>query len=152
MSITYLNILLVFTVAVLFIVFQVLIRIWRSNPSGIQDFLRGRKDNREPDHEYLIPLMVYEENYPAFGRILELVLKNFSLKRFRHEKDFEKALNYLHDSVFKASTSEDLVWAMSHIVNTFVSDPDVAFECRPHMENLLNQFLEEISIPRDLSE
>ena len=57
MSVTYLNILLVLTVAVLFIVFQVLIRVWRSNPSGIQDFLRGRKDNREPDHEYLVPLM-----------------------------------------------------------------------------------------------
>ena len=148
MSVTYLNILLVFTVAVLFIVFQVLIRVWRSNPSGIQDFLRGRKDNREPDHEYLVPLMVYEEDYPAFGRILELVLKSFPLKRFLHEKDFEKALNYLHDSVFKASTSEDLTWAMSHIVNTFVSDPDVAFKCRPHLENLLNQFLEEISPPK----
>ncbi len=148
MSVTYLNILLVFTVAVLFIVFQVLIRVWRSDPSGIQDFLRGRKDNREPDHEYLVPLMVYEEGYPAFGRILELVLKSFPLKRFLHEKDFEKALNYLHDSVFKASTSEDLVWAMSHIVNTFVSDPDVAFKCRPHLENLLNQFLEEISPPK----
>lgn len=148
MSVTYLNILLVFTVAVLFIVFQVLIRVWRSNPSGIQDFLRGRKDNREPDHEYLVPLMVYEEGYPAFGRILELVLKSFPLKRFLHEKDFEKALNYLHDSVFKTSTSEDLVWAMSHIVNTFVSDPDVAFKCRPHLENLLNQFLEEISPPK----
>ena len=148
MSVTYLNILLVFTVAVLFIVFQVLIRVWHSNPSGIQDFLRGCKDNREPDHEHLVPLMVYEEDYPAFGRILELVLKSFPLKRFLHEKDFEKALNYLHDSVFKASTSEDLVWAMSHIVNTFVSDPDVAFKCRPHLENLLNQFLEEISPPK----
>jgi len=147
MPFTYLHILLVFTGAVLFIVFQVLIRIWRSNPSGIQDFLCGRKDNREPDHEYLVPLMVYEEDYPAFGRILELVLKSFSLTRFRHEKEFEKAIKYLHDSVFKASTSEDLIWAMSHIVNTFARDPDVAFECRPHLENLLNQFLEEISHP-----
>ena len=147
MSITYLQILLAFTVAVLFIIFQVLIRTWRSNPSAIQNFLHGRKDNREPDHEYLVPLMVYEEEYPTFGKILELVLKSFPLKRFRQERDFERALNYLHDSVFKTSSSEDLVWAMSHIVNTFVSDPDVAFKCRPHLENLLDQFLEEVSRP-----
>ena len=147
MSITYLQILLAFTVAVLFIIFQVLIRTWRSNPSAIQNFLHGRNDNREPDHEYLVPLMVYEEEYPTFGKILELVLKSFPLKRFRQERDFERALNYLHDSVFKTSSSEDLVWAMSHIVNTFVSDPDVAFKCRPHLENLLDQFLEEVSRP-----
>ncbi len=148
MSITYLHVLQAFTVAVLFIVFHVLIRFWRSDTSGIQDLLdEPNKDQSEPDHEYLVPLMVYEEEYPAFGKILELVLKSFPLKRFRQEGNFEKALSYLHDSVFKASTSEDLVWAMSHIVNTFVSDPDVAYECRPHLESLVNQFLEEISLP-----
>jgi hypothetical protein len=147
MSITYLHILLAFTVAVLFIVFQVLMKVWHSNHSGIQDFLHGRKDDHEPDHEYLIPLMVYEEEFPAFGRILELVFKSSPLKRFRQERDFDKALNYLHDSVFKASNSEDLIWAMSHIVNTFVSDPEVEFQCRPHLETLVAQFLEEVSRP-----
>ena len=150
MSITYLHILLAFTVAVLFIVLQVLIRVRRANPSGIQDFLRKRnKEQDEPDHEYLVPLLVYEEEYPTFGRILELVLKSFPLKRFRQERDFDRALDYLHASVFKASDSQDLIWAMSHIVNTFISDPDVAFECRPDLETLVAQFLEEISRPRN---
>ena len=93
MSITYVHILLAFTVAALFIVFQALIRIWRSNSSGIQDFLHARKNTGETDHEYLVPLMVYEEEYPTFGRILELVLKSFPLQRFRQDGDFEQALN-----------------------------------------------------------
>ncbi|MEE8348305.1 MAG: hypothetical protein V3R94_01960 [Acidobacteriota bacterium] len=151
MSITYLHIILAFTGAVLFIVFQVLIRVSRTNTSGLQDFLRGHKDNHEPDHEYLVPLMAYEEDYPTFGRILELVLKSFPLQRFRRERDFEKALNFLHDSVFQASHSEDLAWAMSHIVSTFVRDPDVAFECRPHLEDLLDKFLKEVSLPHSES-
>ena len=78
-----------------------------------------------------------------------MVLKSFPIKRFRQERDFDRALGYLHDSVFKASDSQDLIWAMSHIVNTFVSDPDVAFECRPHLETLVARFLEEISRPHD---
>ena len=62
MSITYLHVLQAFTVAVLFIVFHVLIRFWRSDTSGIQDLLdEPNKDQSEPDHEYLVPLMVYEE-------------------------------------------------------------------------------------------
>lgn len=69
MSITYLHILLAFTVAVLFILLQVLIRVRRSNLSGIQDFLRKRnKEQDEPDYEYLVPLLVYEEKYPTFRR------------------------------------------------------------------------------------
>ena len=148
MSITYSHILLASTVAFLFIIFQVLIRVWRSDTSGIQDLLgEPNRDKIEPDHEYLVPLMVYEKEHPAFGKILELVLKSFPLNRFRQERDFEKALNYLSDSVFKASTSEDMVWAMSHVVNTFVSDPDVTYECRLHLEPLVSQFLEEISRP-----
>jgi len=148
MSINYLHILLAFTVALLFVAFHVLMRVWRSDTSGIQDFLGERNnDESEPDHEYLVPLMVYEEKYPAFGQILELVLKSFPLKRFRQEKTFEQALKYLHDSVFTASTSEDMVWAMSHIVNTFVSDQDVAYEYRPNLETLVSQFLEEVSRP-----
>ncbi len=150
MSITYLHILLAFTVAFLFIVLQVLIRVRYLNPSGIQDFLRKRnKQQEEPDHEYLVPLLVYEEEYPTFGKILELVLKSFPLKRFRQDRGFDRALGYLHDSVFKTSDSQDLTWAMSHIVNTFVSDPDVAFECRPHLETLVPRFLKEISRPHD---
>lgn len=149
MSITYVHILLAFTGALLFILAQVLIRKpWKTKPSGIQNFLHQENPVKSKvDHEHLVPLMVYEEDYPTFGNIVKLVLENFPLKRFLQEKDFEKALTYLNGSVFKSADPRDLAWAMCQIVNTFISDPDVEYRCRPHLKALVNQFLDEVERP-----
>lgn len=148
MSITYTHILLALTATLLVAVLLVLTTVWNSKPSGIQNLLSRYDENEiEPDHTYLISLMIYEEAYPAFGEIIELVLTRFPLRYFSQKSGFDNALHYLHDSVLEESNSKDLVWAMAHIVNTFVSDPDVASECRPYMEPLVAQFLEQTEHP-----
>ncbi|MDA2930762.1 hypothetical protein MYX84_12600 [Acidobacteria bacterium AH-259-O06] len=145
MSITYVHLLLAFTGALLFVLIQVLLRRpWQSKP-GLETLLdRHNPIERELYHEYLVPLLVYEEDYPSFGRILRLVLERFPLGRFLQEEAFEKALTDLRDAVFEPSNREDLVWAMCQIVHTFVRDPDVEYRCRPRLQVLVDQFLKEV--------
>jgi hypothetical protein len=155
MSITYLHLLLALTGALLFILAQFLLRKpWQLKATGIQsllvqDSLAEQELELELDQEYLVPLVVYEDDYPAFGNIIRLVLESFPLGRFLEEEDFEGALVSLRNSVFQSSHPQELVSTMCMIVNTFVRDPDVEYRCRPHLEVLVNQFLEEVDISPD---
>ena len=136
MSITYLHLLLAFTGALLFLLAQFLLRRpWQLKPTGIQSLL---------DQEYLVPLVIYEEDHPAFGNVIRLVLESFPLGRFLEESDFRKALTSLRNSVFQSSNPQELVSTMCVIVNTFVRDPDVEYQCRPHLKVLVDQFLREV--------
>jgi hypothetical protein len=155
MSITYLHLLLALTGALLFILAQFLLRRpWQLKATGIQslldqDSLAEQELELELDQEYLVPLVIYEEDYPAFGNIIRLVLESFPLGRFLEEEDFEEALVSLRNSVFQSSQPQELVSTMCMIVNTFFRDPDVEYRCRPHLEVLVNQFLEEVDISPD---
>lgn len=155
MSITYLHLLLALTGALLFILAQFLFRRpWQLKATGIQglldqDSLAEQELELELDQEYLVPLVIYEDDYPAFGNIIRLVLQNFPLGRFLEEEDFEEALVSLRNSVFQSSHPQELVSTMCEIVNTFVRDPDVEYQCRPHLEVLVNQFLEEVDVSPD---
>jgi hypothetical protein len=155
MSITYLHLLLALTGALLFILAQFLLRKpWQLKATGIQsllgqDSLAEEELELELDQEYLVPLVIYEDDYPAFGNIIRLVLESFPLGRFLAEEDFEEALVSLRNSVFQSSHPQELVSTMCEIVNTFVRDPDVEYRCRPHLEVLVNQFLEEVDISPD---
>ena len=150
MSITYLHLLLAFTGALLFLLAQVLLRRpWQLKPTGIQSLLdqeslAEQELELELDQEYLVPLVIYEEDHPAFGNIIRLVLESFPLGRFLEESDFRKALTSLRNSVFQSSNPQELVSTMCVIVNTFVRDPDVEYQCRPHLKVLVDQFLREV--------
>ena len=146
MSISYLYLLLAFTCALSFVLIQILLRKpWQPQRSGLQSLIR-RDSPLENDlyHKYLIPLLVYEEEYPSFGNILGIVFQKFTLDQFLPEKGFQEALTYLRDSVFKKSTQPNQVEAMCLIVHTLIRDPDVEYACRPHLKSQVDRFLKEM--------
>ncbi len=155
MSITYLHLLLAFTGALLFILAQFLLRRpWQLKPTGIQSLLdqeclAEQELELELDQEYLVPLVIYEDDYPTFGNIIRLVLESFSLGHFLQDSDFQEALISLRNSVFQSINPQDLVSPMCVIVNTFVRDPDVEYRCRPHLKVLVDQFLLEVEVAPD---
>ena len=61
------------------------------------DHRRNKRTQGEIYHDLVVPLMVYEEQYPAFGEILVLVLDRFPLEGFLGDDQFEKALRFLCD-------------------------------------------------------
>ncbi len=152
MSITYPHLLLAFTGALLFILAQFLLRRpWQLKSTGIlslldQETLAEQELALELDQEYLVPLIIYEDDYPAFGNIIRLVLETFPLGRFLEESDFQEALISLRNSVFQSTNPEELASTMSVIVNTFVRDPDVEYRCRTDLKVLVDQFLREVGI------
>ena len=91
----------------------------------------------------LIPLLVYEKKYPTFVKILVLVLSKFPLERFLNDSDFSEALALLENSIFSSSTKEESISAMANILETFLSDPDVEYRCRPMLKLLVEQFVQE---------
>ena len=95
------------------------------------------------DSHHLVPLLLYEKRFPAFCRILALVLKQFPLQRFLQRSDFCQALDILTSKPFSDAESEDPIPAMVVIVEVFLSDPDVEYRCRPRLRTLVNQFIRE---------
>ncbi len=95
------------------------------------------------DSHHLVPLLLYEKRFPAFCRILVLVLKQFPLQRFLQQSDFCQALDFLTAKPFSETESEDPIPAMVVIIEVFLSDPDVEYRCRPRLRTLVNQFIRE---------
>ena len=141
---------LVLTVAaasLLLIALFLLRRRWRLHPTGLQALAGARDDDpreRETYREYLIPLMLYEEKYPSFGRILSLVLGHFPLSRFLREEQFRSALTLLKDSAFQPFEGRRIANDMAVVVRFLMEDPDVEYQCRKQFPLLVQQFLEEI--------
>jgi len=96
------------------------------------------------DSHHLVPLLLYEKRFPAFCRILVLVLKQFPLQRFLQQSEFSQALDFLMTKPFSEGEPEDPVPAMVIIVEAFLSDPDVEYRCRPRLRRLVNQFIREV--------
>jgi hypothetical protein len=103
--------------------------------------------------EYLMPLLVFERDYPSFIAILSLVVSRFPISRFTVQPEVRSALGFLRDASFKGEDDRQIASVMCVIVNAFVNDPDVEYDLRLQLPDLLNKFLEEASrIPRHSAE
>ena len=147
MSISYSHIVLIAVGAMVFLVILLLVgrRHWLPGATDLQSLLRrGDPEEQELYHHFLIPLLVYEDQYPSFLSIMALVLDRFPFQPFLNQKEFRTALTHLRDSVFQRADQGGIISSMSTIVQIYRSDPEVEFNCRPHLEPLVEQFLKEV--------
>ena len=147
---TYVHLLLAFAAAVAFVLVQLLLQKRRqTRPSRLYSLVNQSSSADGPlYHDYLVPLLVYEEDYPSFMNILGTVLTRFPLERFLQEETFKNALADLRNGVFRSSNEQTIIQTMSLIVNVFLSDPDVEYRCRRRLKPLVHQFLKEIDADR----
>lgn len=145
-GLSYSSLLLIIAAAASVLVLLYLMRDrWRSQPDGLQALLEEESQTAgELRCQMVIPLLVYEERFPAFGKILKLVLARFPLQDFLSEEGFREAMHFLSESVSKPAGEDKVAASMCLIVRTFVSNPNVEYRCRPRLQELLDQFLEEI--------
>ena len=141
---SYSTLLLVFTATLLLLGLIIAIRRGTPrNPTKLEKLL-ARPGLPENQVRYLVPLLVYEEPYPRFCEIVSLVMENFPLERFLAEEEFRTALDALTDSMFSKSGTQGTRTAMSVVVSSFLSDPDVEYRCRTQLRPLVELFLKEI--------
>ena len=95
--------------------------------------------------EYLMPLLVFERDYPSFIAILSLVISRFPISRFTIQPEIRSALGFLRDASFKGGEDRQIASVMCVVVNAFVNDPDVEYDLRLQLPDLLTKFLEEVS-------
>ena len=142
--VSYSTLLLIFTAALLLFALILLVRRRnRTPPSQFQEIL-AKPRIPEDQLKYLVPLLVYEESYPRFCEIVSLVLEHFPLERFLRGKEFRTALVFLQNSAFSESSRQSVTTAMSALVSSFLSDPDVEYRCRSQLQRLVDLFLQEI--------
>lgn len=147
MTLSYSELLLAFAVAALVVLVLFLVRKrWVLHPKGLQTVARKSDVAGEEENytKYLVPLMLYEEKYPSFGKILTLVSAHFPLAQFLREEQFKSALTFLCDSAFQSFGGRRIVPAMAVMVRTLVEDPDVEYRCRAQLHGLIKEFLKEI--------
>jgi hypothetical protein len=97
--------------------------------------------------EYLMPLLVFERDYPSFIAILSLVVSRFPISRFTAHEEVRSALAFLREASFNGGEPKEISSVMCVVVNAFVNDPDVEYELRLKLPDLLNKFLDEVSSP-----
>ena len=134
--------------AILLIVFLIwLHRAWAASKVTEVPFPTQTHDVREHEFytEYLMPLLVFEKDYPSFIAILSLVISRFPISRFTAQPDIRSALAFLRDASFKGGEDRQIASVMCVVVNAFVNDPDVEYDLRLQLPDLLNKFLEEAS-------
>ncbi|RPI25819.1 MAG: hypothetical protein EHM61_13395 [Acidobacteria bacterium] len=95
--------------------------------------------------EFLMPLLVFERDYPSFIAILSLVVSRFPISRFTAHEEVRAALAFLREASFNGGNPKEISSVMCVIVNAFVNDPDVEYEFRLKLPDLLNKFLDEVS-------
>ncbi|RPJ86696.1 MAG: hypothetical protein EHM18_04890 [Acidobacteria bacterium] len=95
--------------------------------------------------EYLMPLLVFERDYPSFIAILSLVISRFPISRFTAHEEVRSALAFLGEASFNGGEPKEISSVMCVVVNAFVNDPDVEYEFRLKLPELLNKFLDEVS-------
>ena len=142
--VSYSTLLLIFLAALLLLALMLVVRRRnRTEPSKLQEML-AKPRIPEDQLKYLVPLLVYEESYPRFCEIVSLVLEHFPLERFLEGQEFRTALVFLQNSVFSESSRQSVTTAMSVLVSSFLSDPDVEYRCRSQLGPLVDLFLQEI--------
>ena len=115
-----------------------------ASPGELRRLLDTARDGESlEDSHHLVPLLLYENRFPAFCKILGLVLKQFPLQRFLQRSDFRQELEFLAGNPFSDTDSKDPIPAMVVVIEVFLSDPDVEYRCRPRLRPLVNQFIRE---------
>ncbi len=147
-SVSYYLLVLVFAVVTGGLLTVVLLRRhWVSPPTELQVALAGMSHASSEEQlyqNYLLPLLVYEEEYPSFSKILGAVFSSFPLRRFMKKEEFSAALESVRGSVFQRAQPARVETAMATIVNCFLRDPDVEYECRQELSVLVPGFLGEL--------
>ncbi len=116
-----------------------------ASPGELRRLLDSARDGESlEDSQHLVPLLLYEDRFPAFCKILGLVLKQFPLQRFLQRSDFRQELEFLAANPFSDTDSKDPIPAMIVVIEVFLSDPDVEYRCRPRLRPLVNQFIREV--------
>lgn len=118
-------------------------RRWNTRPTRLRLLLNQPSEDLE-SIQRLVPVLIFEDQYPAFCEILGLVFERFPIKRFEESPDFHRALHYVTESAFRQVDSRHLKAAMCEVVRLFLDDPDVEYSCRPLLSVLVDQFLHEI--------
>ncbi len=99
---------------------------------------------RREQLDLLLPLLVLEERFPAFGRILALVIERRGIEQVAENPAFLEPARYLARATFSESAQQSLGGALCTIVRGFLDDPDVEYICRPELPHLIDQFIDEI--------
>lgn len=142
---TFLEFLLISVAAALFLIGAFLLRRrWTARPTRLRLLLEGESRRIAGVEEILLPLLVYEDDFPSFTEIMGLVLETFPLSRFLGNAQFREALTFLDKAVYDNGGAIHLRAAMCQVVRVFLEDPDVEYHCRPHLSRLVDSFLEEL--------
>ncbi len=141
---SYWHLLLISLAALAFFVAVFLFRRrWNTRPTRLR-LLLGQPSDELESRQRLVPILIFEDQFPAFCEILGLVFERFPIERFDRSPDFHRALHYVSESAFQQVDARHLKAAMCEVVRLFLDDPDVEYNCRPLLSVLVDQFLREI--------
>ena len=131
--------------SVLFVLFH-LRRKDLSRVSPLEAALAKSQDAMQQEQlDLLLPLLVLEERFPAFGQILALVIERRGIEQVAGNPAFLEPARYLAQAAFSDSKQQPVGGALCHIVRGFLDDPDVEYCCRPELPHLIDQFIDEIN-------
>ena len=94
--------------------------------------------------DQLLPLLVLEERFPAFGKIVALVLSRRGIEEITQRESFIEPASYLAQATFSEKIKTPLRGALCHMVRGFLDDPDVEYSCRPELADLVDEFIDEV--------
>ncbi len=126
-----------------FLALFLLRRRWNTRATRLRLLLSQPSEDLE-SIQRLVPVLIFEDQFPSFCEILGLVFERFPIQRFDKSPDFHRALHYVTESAFQQVDSRHLKAAMCEVVRLFLDDPDVEYNCRPLLSVLVDQFLREI--------
>jgi hypothetical protein len=102
----------------------------------------------EPEQlELMLPFLVIEERFPSVGRILALVIRRRGFPVLTRNQSFTEPAQYLAQAAFSAGDEKTIGGALCHIVRGLLDDPDIEYNCRPELPELVDRFIEEIDLP-----
>ena len=101
-------------------------------------------DIQEEQLDLLLPLLLFEEHFPAFGEIVALVICRLGVNEMAQGAAFNEPAEYLAKAAFSDSWESSIRGALCHIVRGFLDDPDIEYSCRPELARLVDQFIDEV--------
>jgi len=110
----------------------------------------GGEEDVEEHHfytEYVMPLLVFERDYPSFIAILSVVLESFPISRFTRHEDVRSAFAFLREAAFNGGDPRRIATVMCVVIQSFVNDPDVEYRLRLKLPDMLDRFLKEVGEP-----
>ncbi len=149
LPITYSQLLLICLGAGLFLLLIVLFHRRVALRTAECAYSAGEEDVEEHHFytEYVMPLLVFERDYPSFIAILSLVLETFPISRFTRHEDVRSAFAFLREAAFNGGDPRRIATVMCVVVQSFVNDPDVEYRLRLKLPDMLDRFLREVGEP-----